>query len=174
MDLGVAWERGPWSAGAAVLNVFHTFAWEPDGMFYRSGEAFFDGETSRSDFEAMPGDRAPPVLREAVEALKFKPQLSLGAAYEAAEDLTIAADLNKRFGEGIEVGPEFHLGVGMEYLGLGVLPLRLGAAKVTGGFQFGGGLSLVLGPVNLSWAGALKRGDEEGGMASFTLSFGQY
>ncbi len=39
--------------------------------------------------------------------------------------------------------------------------------------QYGGGLSLVLGPVNLSLAGGLQKGDErDAAMSQFVFSFG--
>jgi len=175
LDLGVAWERGPWAVGAALLNVFHTFQWDLDGMFFRPGEAVFDGGDGESDFDQVyPAGQAPQALRDAVGEITFKPQLSVGLAYEAAADLTLTGDFRKRFGDGIQVGPELHAGLGLEYSGLEFLPIRLGAAKITDGFQLGGGLSLVMGPVNLSWAGGLRRGDVEGSMASFALSFGGY
>ena len=174
LDLGVAWNSGPWAMGAAVLNLFHTFQWDLDGMFYRSGEAFFDDDGSESNFDAEPGALAPQSIRDAVEEMRFKPQISFGLAYEASEDLSVTGDVRKRMGEGIQVGPEFHAGIGLEYRGIGFLPLRVGAAKITDGFQFGGGLSLGLGPVYLSGAGSLLKGDVDGGVASFSISFGGY
>jgi hypothetical protein len=175
LDLGIAWERGAWAVGAALLNVFHTFEWDLEGMFFRPGEAVFDGGDGESDFDQVyPAGQAPQALQDAVGEMTFKPQLSVGLAYEAAADLTLTGDFRKRFGDGIQVGPELHAGLGLEYSGLEFLPIRLGAAKITDGFQLGGGLSLVMGPVNLSWAGALRRGDVEGSVASFTLSFGGY
>ena len=54
-----------------------------------------------------------------------------------------------------------------------VLHLRGGAAVITDGMQYGGGASLVLGPMNLSIAGALQMGVlGEKGLGQVTLSFG--
>ena len=66
-----------------------------------------------------------------------------------------------------------HAGVGAEYRGLGALHVRGGAAVVTDGFQFGGGASLLMGPVDLSVGGAMVKGDlEDVSVVQFTLSFG--
>ena len=54
-----------------------------------------------------------------------------------------------------------------------VLHLRGGATKISEGMQYGGGASLVLGPVNLSGAAGVVKGDlSDTVMAQFGLSFG--
>jgi hypothetical protein len=171
LDLGAAWEKGPWGVGLTVENLLHSFEWDLGGMHYIPGEALFNEDLSESDFDVRPAEQAPGALRDLVSDLRFEPRLSLGGAYRATEDLTVSGDLRKRFGDGIEVGPEFHAGLGIEYRALSFLPLRVGAAKITDGFQLGGGMTVILGPVRLGWAGALQRGDVEGTMASFSLSF---
>jgi hypothetical protein len=64
--------------------------------------------------------------------------------------------------------------VGAEFRGLKIVHLRAGAAVITGGTQYSAGASLVLGPVNLSLAGAIQQGDtlNETVFGQFTLSFG--
>ena len=48
-----------------------------------------------------------------------------------------------------------------------------GAAVITDGFQFGGGLGLILGPVHLGFGALYRTGDVGDGIAgSFGLSFG--
>jgi len=175
LDLGATWKQGPWAVGLAVQNLFHSFEWVLDGMSYIPGTVFWDADAdAESDFDSRPASQAPTALQDAVAELKFKPQIALGAAYDATEDLTVTGDFHKRLGDGIEVGPDLHVGVGMEYRAIPFLPIRLGAAKITDGFQFGGGLSLALGPVYLSWAGALQKGDLDGAVGSFSLSFGGF
>jgi hypothetical protein len=67
----------------------------------------------------------------------------------------------------------FHAGVGVELRAMSFLPLRAHGAVVTGGMQVGGGASLVLGPVNLSGAAALRTGKiEDSVLGMLTLSFG--
>ncbi len=173
LDVGVAWEGGPLSVGAAVQNVFNTFKWELDGMFYRPGEAFFNDTDSGSDFDARPASQAPASLRSEVEELTFAPRLVAGAAFRALPGLTLTAEVKQRFGEGIDIDPKSHLGVGFEFTGIPVLSLRGGFAKVTDGIRVGGGAGLDLGPVHLNAAGLLQQGDiGDGALAMFTLSFG--
>ena len=78
-----------------------------------------------------------------------------------------------RLDDGELAGPaELHAGVGAEYTGLRAFELRGGVAAITGGVQLAAGTSLVLGPLNLSFAGALRRGDADANLVQFTLSFG--
>jgi hypothetical protein len=66
-----------------------------------------------------------------------------------------------------------HVGAGAEYRGLKVLYLRAGLAVITDGYEYGGGFSLILGPVNISAAGALEGGNlGSASVAQFALSFG--
>ncbi|MFW6200623.1 MAG: hypothetical protein ACOC8K_08620, partial [Gemmatimonadota bacterium] len=95
-------------------------------------------------------------------------------ALDLTESWTVSGDLRKRFGdEGMAVGPDFHLGGGVESRHLRFLHLRAGGAVITGGVQYGGGMSLVLGPINLSGAVLARNSDtEEGLIGQVGLSFG--
>ncbi len=173
VDVGVAWERGPWAAAAAVQNLFNTFEWDLAELAYRPGEAVFDENTNQSDFEERPATDAPAALQDKVKELTFKPALALGGAYEASETLTVTAELRQRVGDGLEADPKSHLGIGMEFRPTPIVPLRAGFAIVTKGFQVGGGMGLVLGPVHLGFAALYQTGDVGDGLAgSFGLSFG--
>lgn len=174
VDIGFMLKRGNISVGAAVLNAVNTFAWDESTLVYRPGTASLSIDDNETDFDAMSYGSAPADLKAAVEDLTFNPTISVGAALDLTEDFTVGADVRKRTGEGgMAVGPDFHAGVGAEFRGLKVLHLRGGAAVITDGVQFGGGASLVLGPVNISAAGALQTGDlGEALLGQFTLSFG--
>ncbi|MGD2120720.1 MAG: hypothetical protein PVJ76_03205, partial [Gemmatimonadota bacterium] len=173
LDMGVAWKRGPWSAAGVVKNLFNTFEWDLDELVYRPGEAVFDEDTNDSDFDERPASEAPSGLRSEVEDLDFKPAIILAGAYQARDDLTIMGELNQRLGDGLETGPKSHLGIGLQYLPTPAVPLRAGVAVITDGFQLGGGLGLILGPVHLGF-GALYQTDDvgDGLAATFGLSFG--
>jgi hypothetical protein len=61
----------------------------------------------------------------------------------------------------------------MEYLPAPAVPLRAGFAFITEGFQLGGGLGLILGPVHLGIGALYQTGDVGDGLAgTFGLSFG--
>jgi hypothetical protein len=93
---------------------------------------------------------------------------------DVSNDFTVSGDLHSRFSdEGIALSPKFHLGAGAEFRGLRVLHLRGGAAVITGGVQYSGGVSLVLGPLNVSTAFAMQTGDiGENVLAQAAISFG--
>jgi hypothetical protein len=172
LDLGAAWASGPWSAGAVVRNLFHTFQWKLASMLYRPGEALLNEDDSDSDFEERPGDQAPAALRDRLADLTFKPEIVLGAAYQAGPALTFSAEAGHRLGEGLDTGAVTHLGVGLEYRPVRFLPVWGGVAAITDGYQLGGGVGLFLGPVHLSFAGSLQGGDAgSGALGAFSLSF---
>jgi hypothetical protein len=174
MDLGANWKQGKLAIGVAVQNVFHTFEWDIEGMSFYPGEVSFDDEDRETDNDPRPADQAPQALLDRVAELKFKPTLALGVAFDVTEVLTLTGDYHKRFGEGIEVGPELHVGAGLEFRGIPFLPLRAGFAKITDGFQYGGGLTLALGPIYLSGAVARQKGDRDGALGSVSLTFGGF
>ena len=109
--------------------------------------SFDDGE--------LPYDEAPADAQELIAELTFRPTVRVGVAYLLLD--------------GIALDPQFHLGAGVEYRPLDFLHLRGGLALVTDGVQFGGGVSFILGPANLSGAVA---GQPGGTIFQAGLSFG--
>lgn len=173
LDVGFQMKRDRMSFGATVQNLFNSFSWSEDNLVFRPGTASLEEGSNDTDFDKRDYSAAPADLKQAVEDMGFDPTISVGGAYDVNEDLTVSADLRNRFGDGLNVGPKLHVGAGAEYRGLRVLHLRGGAAIITDGVQLGGGLSLVLGPVNLSAAGAIRTGDmDDTALGQFTLSFG--
>ena len=53
-------------------------------------------------------------------------------------EITLTADGSTRIGDGIEIGPKMHLGVGAELRVIPLLPLRAGVAAITDGVQVWG------------------------------------
>ena len=152
LDLGLMLVLDRLALGVAVQDLFNTFAWDESLLTYRRVVASFeDGSFSFDDAEQPYAD-APASAQELIAGLTFKPAVRVGGAYEILDELTVSSDFHYRFGEGMAVEPNFHLGAGAEYRPLEFLHLRAGLAVVTDGFQFGGGLSFILGPVNLSAA----------------------
>jgi hypothetical protein len=172
LDVGFQMQRDKLHLGAAVLNVINTFAWDEASFEFRPGTATLQQADNNTDFDPKPYASAPAELKAVVDDMKFNPALSVGAAYDVIADFTLSADMRTRFGDGMNIAPKTQVGAGAEYRGLKALHLRGGLASVTGGFQLGGGASLILGGVNFSFAGAMLSGDNEGSVGQFTLSFG--
>ena len=173
VDLGFQMRQDRISLGVAVLNALSTFAWSGDKLVYRAGTALLEEGKNGTDFEKQPVAAAPDSVRRILDDMTFDPVVSVGAAYDVDPDLTVSADIRNRFGDGMSLAPKLHAGVGAEYRGIDALHLRGGAAMISRGFQVGGGASLIMGPVNLSLAGAIQRGEiEDANVAQVTLSWG--
>ena len=179
MDLGVIWDAGPLTAGATLENVFNTFEWDLTGYSYVPGQAVFSQDVRESDFDEVPLESAPQDLRDDFQALadELLPErrLAVGVHLEAYPTLDLFGNVQKSLTDGMSFEPDFYMGVGMEWSLLSFLPLRAHGAVITDGFQLGGGLSLVLGPVHLS-GGAAMRSDstQDSVLGTFTLSFGSH
>jgi hypothetical protein len=151
LDIGVALEREKITMSLAVQNVFNSFSWSTEQLVFRPATATFNSSTRDASFDRQPYANAPEILRERIDEMKYKPRLSLGAALRQSEKLLLAADLHAQPGDGgISTGPDFHLGAGAEYQIAPIIPLRAGAAVITGGFQFGLGAGIDVGGINLS------------------------
>ena len=173
IDLGLMVQRDRVSFGASVLNVINTFSWDESKLRYRPGTASFELGENDSNFDQMPYGSAPDSLRTLISEMAFNPSIRAGVALDLTRELTVSGDLHNRFsGQGIGLPPKFHLGLGAEFRGISVLHLRSGVALITDGIQYGGGASLILGPVNISVAGALQAGAlRKKALGQFTLSF---
>jgi len=159
LDLGLAWQSQRLSLGARVENVVNTFAWDASQMTYRAGTASFDGTNSSSDFDERPYAEAPQALRDGIAAEKFAPTIGGGLAFRQSAKLLVTADARQQLGgdDAIVIGPKTHVGVGIESSALHALPLRAGAAYVTGGWQVAGGAGVRLGAVELAGAVTLRQ-----------------
>jgi hypothetical protein len=109
---------------------------------------------------------APTSLRELVDDMRYRPTVAAGGALQISDKLMLSGDARTRLvsggtAEGLDDGPDFHVGTGAEYRVLPFLPLRAGAALINGGFQLGAGIGVALGPINLSGS-VLRRNGELG------------
>lgn len=173
LDVGATWVGPSLTVGATIQNLVNTFEWDLDGFLYVPGQAVFDLGSSESDFEEQPASGAPQELLDAAADLTLEPVFAVGVELEPSSLLRLSGDIRKRVSGGMSVGPDFHMGVGAELRALSFLPLRGHFAVVSEGVQVGGGASLVLGPVNLTGAGAYRTGDfGDAALGMFTLSFG--
>lgn len=174
LDLGTAFRDGPLSVGVTLRNLFHTFAWDAQKLLYRPGEALFaSGDDGATDFDARPFAEAPAAVRDRVDRMRFAPLLAAGVGYDVTDALVLSADIRQRIGKRSAFGTGTHVGVGAEFDPLGFLPVRAGAAAVSGGFLFSGGVGLRLGPVHLTAAAVQHRGESGDGAAGmFAFSAG--
>ena len=175
LDLGAAWQGGRWSVGVAAHNIVSTFEWDASKLYYRPAEAFFDIDTSTTNFDALPFDSlGAGALRDDVTGFRFRPMLSAGAAVRVGNRTTLSADVRSGVGDGFGTEPDLHVGVGAEYRPVGWLPLRVGAASLTGGYHLAGGVGVEAGPLNLAASVARRKTDAlgDGAIAMFGVSFG--
>jgi hypothetical protein len=174
LDIGASYQKDRLTLAAAVQNVINTFEWDETMLRYRPATFTFNGDVRESEFESQPVGTAPAALRESVADMKFKPSVTLGASLQANSRLMVGADA--RFGgtAGMSTRPQTQVGAGVEFRLASFLPIRLGAAFVkidenNSGTQFGGGLGLEFGAINIS-AGALRRSTDLGVDNMFMLT----
>ena len=158
VDLGARWTEGDWVFAAVLRDPVHTFAWNESSLRYRPASALFDGTESTSDVDERPLGAAPLDLLTAVRAATFDPSLAAGAAWTGVRGLRLSADVRRRFGDGVGVGPDWYAGVAAESERWAPVPLRAHLGAVPGGIQVGGGATLRAGPVAVSAAGAIRTG----------------
>ncbi|MDX1675170.1 MAG: conjugal transfer protein TraF [Longimicrobiales bacterium] len=160
LDIGAAWQGGPFSAGVVVKNVVNTFEWDLDGLQFREGTATWDADSSSTSFDTASIANAPGELIDRIETLYgFSPTLAAGAAMQVTPFLEVTGELRHSLEESLNVGERSHLGVGAELTILPVLPIRAGVAAISGGYQLSGGLGLRLGPVQLAFSAAARQTD---------------
>ena len=166
VDVGLAWTDGATTIGATARNVANSFAWSTSALKSTAGTVSFDGTTSKTNFDQKPYASAPAAMRAALEAEKFKPEIAVGFA-RRMDKLTLTADGTTRIGDGIEIGPKMHVGVGAELRVIPFLPLRAGVAAVSEGFQAAGGAGLRFGHVELGFGLSMRstnKGSDYGAM----------
>ena len=178
LDVGAAWAFGEFRVGASLQNIINTFQWNTDDLYYMPVKATFDESSRESEIdEILPLSSAPAALREELTARidnsKPRPTLALGGAYTGFRFLTLAADIRQRFGDGLELGPKTHIGVGAELKVIPFVPLRAGVTSLSGGMRYSGGIGFEFGVVNLQANASLMESDGRSDtLGGFTISFG--
>lgn len=173
LDIGAMVDLGGITLGASLQNVISNFAWDETKLAYRPGTLLIEDGEFDTQFDELPFDQAPEDLKAIVRDFTPKSSVRLGAALDLTPMLTLTGDIHGRLSdEGISLQPDYSTGVGAE-LRLGFLHLRGGLTKISEGMQYGGGASLVLGPVNLSGAMGLRKGEfSDTVITQVGLSFG--
>jgi hypothetical protein len=147
-DIGAAWHAGSTTIGLAVLNVVNGFAWNKDSYQCNDIKADIDVNQTTVKTDAVQCTGAIGATRDKIADRKFKPTIRGGVKYDASKDWTITGDFQSQTGnedDAILIGPATAIGVGAEWRGIPMLPLRAGFSSITGGTQFSGGLGLRLG-----------------------------
>ncbi len=174
LDIGYAWRGDRLTISVVAKNVFNSFSWDVSQLESRPGTALFNGTTSSSNFNGAPYSAAPQTLQQMVKEYEFKPAVMAGIAYQVNRVTTVTGDLHQQLGDNnsILIGPQTQIGGGLEFRGLGILPLRVGASYVTGGWSASGGLGIALGPVEVGVAGLLghRNGGNENGVMLSVIS----
>ncbi|HKW46142.1 MAG TPA: DUF5723 family protein [Gemmatimonadaceae bacterium] len=182
LDVGAAWEFGPFAAGATIQNLLNTFKWNVNDMYFRPGGAVFSGAATRTtSFDAISMASVPDSLRARadamaveVDAMRFTPSLNVGASMQVLPFLTAMADVRQNLGDGMHLAERTHVGAGAELRLIPFLPIRAGLSMISGGYVASAGAGLELAFFRLN-AGIAARKTEYGQYPSgaITVSIGQ-
>jgi hypothetical protein len=174
MDIGYAWRGDRMTLSVVAQNVFNTFTWDVSQLESRPGTALFNGSTNSSDFNTAAYGAAPQSLQQMVKEYVFKPAFMAGVAYQVNRVTTVTGDFHEQVGgnTSILIGPQTQVGAGVEFRGIGFLPLRAGLSYVTGGWSGSAGAGIALGPWEIGVAGLLghRNGGNENGVMVSVLS----
>jgi hypothetical protein len=172
MDLGAAWHGGNTTIGLAVMNVFNSFAWDAGGFECVPMTIDIDANRTNTSTETAACSGSTQVQVDAATAMKFKPSLRAGAAWTGLKNWTLTADVQSQMGaegETIVLGPKSSVGMGAEFRGIPMLPLRGGFSVIEGGTQIAGGAGLRLGRFEFNVGMQMRDVD---GMSSTNLMVG--
>lgn len=173
LDVALAWRAGRMTIGVNAQNVVNTFKWDTSKMVSKVGTTTFDGTTSATNFDTQPYASAPAEMRAALENEKFKPTYGGGVAMKMTESLTLTSDV--RVGGTDFIGePDMHAGVGAQFTGLGMLPLRVGVAKETNALVGSAGFGVRLWHYELAVGGMIRKisgGGQDAGLMVNAFSF---
>ncbi len=174
LDVGASWQVGTLRASAVVHDLFSSFAWKTDNLYYMPVQATFGQEGGTSQLEdILPLSGASTALQSELRSLldesKVTPTLALGLAWTGFKRITIAADLRQRFGDGLELGSKTEFGVGAELRLIPFIPLREGVTSIGNGMRYSGGVGLEFGLVNMQ-AAAMVMAAEGRNDAGFGLT----
>lgn len=171
VDLGVAWLAGPLTLGVVLRDALNTFEWDLASLRYRSAAGLLadDEDDPRSGPMSSAPHAVQVMARRRLGRLAYPPVLAVGGSLDLPE-LSLTLDLRHRFGEGLDLEPATHAGIGAEYRRLPYLPLRAGLAAVSGGYRAAAGVGVERGPIAFAIAAARIRGNL-GSYTCLTASF---
>ncbi|MDQ8153084.1 MAG: conjugal transfer protein TraF [Gemmatimonadota bacterium] len=172
MDVGAAWHGGNTTVGLTVMNLFNSFAWDGAGFECIPMTIDIDVNRTNTSTEKAACSGSTQVQVDAATAMKFMPSIRAGAAWTGLTKWTLTADVQSQLGdeaETIVLGPKTSVGVGAEYRGLAMLPLRGGFSVIEGGTQMAGGAGLRFGRYEFNVGMQLRNVD---GMSSTNVMLG--
>jgi hypothetical protein len=171
LDLGLAYQAGPWTAGAVAKNVFNTFKWDESALFFRPGQALFTGTTRNADFDPQPFANSPQSLQERINDQVGGAEFAVGVGFKASRRVQFSADAQQRTKESNLGESKTHIGAGVELRPLHWLPIRAGGAILDGGSLGSVGVGLEFGTINLTASAAQRKTDlGTDNIAMFTFS----
>lgn len=182
VDVGAAWQGGPFAAGVTIQNFVNTFRWDVSQMYFRPGGALFTTSGTRStSFDAVSMSALPDSLKSKaaalgteIENMRFTPSMNIGVSMKVLPFLTATGDIRQQLGDGMHLGDRTHVGAGAELRLIPFLPIRAGVAGISGGYiaSAGAGVELFLFHLN---AGVAERRTQYGSYpaGALTVSLGQ-
>lgn len=164
IDLGAAYQMGRLTLGGTLRNAMNSFKWDTSTFRAKAGLADIsaDSTNTKNFSEEIPYKSAPQAIRDLVTNDKFKPELAVGAAYRLTSSLLVTGDVRQKVSNsGSKLGERTQIGVGAEFRGIPLLPLRVGLTQYSSGWAASGGVGLSLGPVEIGVAGAIRNGSQK-------------
>ena len=179
LDLGVAWEGGPFRVGIALRDVVNTFKWQSGDLFTQVTAMRFSGSTKTQTTSpwvktSALGAAARDSVEQLVNPLKVDPSVAVGVSWEVGGRLTLAGEFQQRSGSGIATSPTSRIGVGAQWKIIPFLPLRAGYSQTPDANFFTGGFGLDFAWVRLDVAGGVNTKTSGDGAAAVSLTFGRH
>lgn len=178
LDVGVVWERGRLTLGAAIADLVNRFGWNTDRARLRDGRALLSDDEITVELDDRPLDDPllPPALveeaRERLTGAVFHPVARLSSAYRWPRAVLTAELIHRSGGEAsLRAEPPLQLAVGFEHHPRSFLRLRAGGSLTGEGAGGTLGVGLLLGPVTLDAAFG-RRAAESGTASLLALGLG--
>ncbi len=156
LDLGLAMDWGPLTAGMSLQNAIGDISWNGENFELKlvSASADFEGSTSSDTtlvFKDLdPDDQAR--ITEFLAGADVPKRLRLGVAYGVSSMLSVSGDYVELIGGTLRTRWDRTISVGAELALFGAVPLRAGLATDFSDFAYTGGMGVYAGPAHLDFS----------------------